>query len=121
MEVNPLGMVEQLSDLEKAEFDALDKTPPPAVLAKQWREPATVGWVKRYVDTHSRWCPALRMLRRLGVIALLLIGAVLTLNIVGAVSAKSVFRAAVKEVLIEQGLIHAQNPPPKEGVAQVLP
>jgi len=50
---NPLGIVEQLTAAERAEYDALDKTPPPEELLKEWKKNASVGWVKRYVDTHS--------------------------------------------------------------------
>jgi len=71
------------------------------------------------VDTHSRWCPALFLLRKLAIAALLVSAMVLVLNVVGAVAAKTVFRAAVREVLVEQGLIHAQRLPVHDGVAQV--
>ena len=114
---NPLGIIEQMDAAERAEYDALDKTPPPEELLKQWRQNASVGWVKRYVDTHSRWCPALFILRKLAIAALLVSAMVLALNIVGAVAAKAVFRAAVREVLVEQGLIHAQRGPLSDGVA----
>lgn len=117
---NPLGIIEQLSKLEQAEYDALDKTPPPEDILKELRKPASVGWVRKYVDTHSRWCPAQRMLRRLAIAALILIGAVLVLNVAGVLVAKSVFRAAVKEVLVEEGLIRAQQAPlpTKSGLAR---
>jgi len=44
---------------------------------------------------------------------------VLVLNVVGAFAAKAVFRQAVREVLIEERLIHAQQLPTDDGVAQV--
>ncbi len=123
MSDNPFGIVDKLSAIEQAEFDALDKTPPPEELLKELRKPATVGWVRKYVGVHSRWCPAQRMLRRLGISALVLTGAVLALNIFGALSAKAMFKEAVregvraemkeeikrevKEALKELGLVHA--------------
>lgn len=118
MSDNPFGIIEQLSEAEKAQYDALDRTPPPALLAKEWRQPATVGWTKRYVDTHARWCPSLRVLRRLGISALVLMGIVLTLNVAGLFAAKAIFRAAVKEILIEQQLIHSQAGPSPAGLAE---
>jgi len=116
---NPLGIVEQLTAAERAEYDALDKTPPPEELLKEWKKNASVGWVKRYVDTHSRWCPALFVLRKLAIAALVISASVLVLNVVGAFAAKAVFRQAVREVLIEERLIHAQQLPTDDGVAQV--
>jgi hypothetical protein len=94
---NPFGVIEKLNEVEQAEFDALDNTPPPEALLKELRKHASVGWVRKYVATHSRWCPAQRMLRRLGVAALVLTGAVLALNIFGALSAKAMFKEAVRD------------------------
>jgi hypothetical protein len=118
MSDNPFGIIEELSEAEKAQYDALDRTPPPAMLAKEWRQHATVGWTKRYVDTHARWCPSLRVLRRLGVSALILMGVVLTLNVVGVIAAKSLFRSAVRQVLIEQNLIHSQEVRKRDGLIE---
>ena len=114
---NPVGIIEKLSELEQAEYDALDRTPPPEDILRELRKSATVGWVRKYVDTHSRWCPAQRMLRRLAIAALILIGAVLALNVTGALVAKAAFRAAVREVLVEQGLLHARVSV-KDGLAE---
>jgi hypothetical protein len=107
MPYNPSGIVEELSSVERAAYDALDKTPAPAELAHQWREHATVGWTKRYIDTHSRWCPALRVMRRLGVLTVFLMGAILTLNILGAVAGKAMVREAVHEALVKEGVLHS--------------
>ena len=117
---NPFGIIEQLNEAERAQYDALDKTPPPEELAREWRRNATVGWVKRYVDTHSRWCPALFLLRKLAVAALVVSALVLVLNVVGVVAAKAVFRQAVRQVLVEQNLIHACEPSSSSNQAQAV-
>jgi hypothetical protein len=119
---NPYGIIDPLTDT--GEQNALDHTPAPHTITADLNEPATVGWVQRYVGTHQRWCPALRVLRRWSVLACVLLGMLIALNAVGWLSAKSVFREAVREgvraelrtqvdeevrrALREMGIIHAQ-------------
>ena len=119
------GIIDQMSDAEQAEYDALDKTPTPEALSKQFRTPATVGWVKRYVATHMQWCPAIRLLRRLGVVACLLLAGVIVLNVLnlrqGAMN-REALRTLIHDAMIAQGLIHAQEAPAgKVHVAQEAP
>ena len=122
MSDNPFGIIDPLSDT--GEQRALDQTPTPHAITESLNEPATVGWVQRYVGTHQRWCPALRVLRRWSVLACVLLGMLIALNAVGWLSAKSVFREAVREgvraelrtqvdeevrrALKELGIIHAE-------------
>jgi hypothetical protein len=122
MSDNPLGIIDPLTDT--GEQRALDETPSPHALQEALNEGATVGYVQRYVHTHQRWCPALRVLRRWSVLACVLLGALLTLNTIGWFTAKSVFkevvaagvraelkeavRVEVREALKELGVIHAQ-------------
>ena len=103
---------------------ALDETPAPHLLTAAQNENATVGYVQRYIGTHQRWCPALRVLRRWSVLACMLLGGLIILNSIGWLSAKAVFREAVREgvrselkesvrdevlkALKELGIIHAQ-------------
>ena len=132
------GIIERLTEVERAEFDALDKTPPPEELLKELRKPASVGWVRTYVGTHSRWCPAQRKLRMYGIAVLVLIGAVLGLNVAGALNYKTVLRTAaregfreelketvkqeVRDALKEFGIQHARlEKLTKESVAQGTP
>lgn len=95
MSDNPFGIIDPLSDT--GEQCALNETPAPHALAAALNEPATVGYVQRYIGTHQRWCPALRVLRRWSVLACILLGGLLVLNSVGWLSAKAVFREAVRE------------------------
>lgn len=122
MSDNPLGIIDPLTDT--GEQRALDETPAPHVLQEALAETATVGYVQRYVGTHQRWCPALRVLRRWSVLACVLLGILLALNTIGWISAKSLFRDAVRDgvraelkdevknevrdALNEWGIIHAQ-------------
>ena len=116
------GIVEPLSN--EQEQAALDRTPAPQTISETMAAAATVGYVQKYVGTHQRWCPALRVLRRWSIFACVLLGALITLNAVGWISAKSVFveavregvhaelkatiRVEVQEVLKDMGFIHAQ-------------
>ena len=132
------GIIDRLSEVERAEFDALDKTSPPEELLKELRKPASVGWVRTYVGTHSRWCPAQRKLRMYGIAILLLVGAGLGLNVVGVLNYKTALRTAVRDgvreelkdlvkkevhdALKELGIIHAQlDKLTKESFAQGAP
>jgi len=92
---NPFGVIDPMTDT--GEQRALDETPAPHTLKAALNETATVGYVQRYVGTHQRWCPALRVLRRWSVLACILLGGLLVLNSVGWLSAKAVFREAVRE------------------------
>jgi hypothetical protein len=110
---NPFGIIDPLSDI--GERDALDKTPAPHTLRDALNETATVGYVQRYVGTHQRWCPALRVLRRWSMFACVLLGMVLVLNVWGLVSAKAVFQTAVQEGVRQElkalGIMHARALP----------
>lgn len=122
---NPFGIIDPISDT--GEQNALEETPPPHKLSNALNETATVGYVQRYVGTHQRWCPALRVLRRWSQIACVLLGVVLVLNVWGLVSAKAVFQAAVQEGVRQElrslGLLHAQTGAPRlpTRLAQVGP
>lgn len=106
------GIVERLSEADKAEFDALDKTPSPEDLRKELNKPATVGWVKRYVHTHATWCPAQRTLKRIGYASLVLLGVVLTLTIVREYTLKRYLQDVIHEVLVREHLLSTQPVPP---------
>jgi hypothetical protein len=110
--VDTFGYIEQLSDAEQAEFDALDKTPLPAVLLKKYRTAASVGWTEDYVAKHSRWCPAQRMLRRMMIVALILLGAGLVFNVGAAIVARTVFERAIDQAVDKA--LHAHNVPHTE-------
>ena len=104
--------------------DALAATPSPHALREAMDEAATVGYVQRYVGTHQRWCPALKVLRRWSVIACVLLGVLISFNLLGAFMAKSLLREAVREglraelreqvdtevrkALTEMGIVHAE-------------
>ena len=100
MAENPLsGILAQLTEVERAQYDALDKTPPPEDLLKEFRKPASVGWVKRYVDTHARYCPAVLLLRKYVIGALVVSVLSLALNVFRFVQDKTVIREAVHEAM----------------------
>ena len=104
--------------------DALAATPSPHALREAMDEAATVGYVPCYVGKHQRWCPALKVLRRWSVIACMLLGVLISLNLLGAFTAKAVLRDAVREglraelreqvdnevrrALTEMGIVHAE-------------
>ena len=53
-------------------------------------------------------------------VALVVSALVLVLNVVGVVAAKAVFRQAVRQVLVEQNLIHACEPSSSSNQAQAV-
>jgi len=95
---NPLGIIEELNAAERAQYDALDKTPPPEELLKEWRKKclglggSSATWTRTRAG--ARLCSSSANSRSP---ALLVSAMVLVLNVVGAVAAKTVFRAAVRE------------------------
>ena len=112
MSDNPFGYVDPLSDTEGQR--ALDETPPPHVLTSEDAEKATVGWVKKYVAKHQQWCPALRVLRKWSMVACVLIGATLALQVVGLLSARALLTTIVDEAVAKSltrfGVPHAAAP-----------
>ena len=124
--MDTFGYIEQLTDAEQAEFDALDKTPLPAVLLKKYRTAASVGWTEDYIAKHSRWCPAQRMLRRMMIVALVLLGAGLVFNVGAAIVARTFFEQmidkAVDKALHAHNVIHTEaDLPSGPSFAQVAP
>ena len=119
--MDTLGVVSMLSEVERAEYDKLDKTPPPMDLAREMAAPANVGWTLKQLDVHSRYCPAQRRIKLMGNLTLVALGILLALSGVWAAFGKTVMRSAFREELIQQGLIHAQRLPLPDGVAQVQP
>ena len=112
--MDTFGIVGMLSEVERREYDQLDKTPPPLDLAKELAAPANVGWTLRQLDLHGRYCPAQRRIKTIGNLTLVALGILLALSGVWAAYGKIVMRAAFREELIEQGLIHATQPLPGE-------
>jgi hypothetical protein len=107
---------------------ALDETPSPHEIASSLNEPATVGYVQRYVLTHQRWCPALRVLRRWSMAVAVGVGFVLALQAVGIFSAKAVIaqivEKAMDEALTKRGYLqpHGEiSADAQNAVAQVAP
>jgi hypothetical protein len=99
---NPLGIIDQLSALEREQYDALDKTPPPEDLLKEFRKPASVGWVKRYVDTHGRHCPAVLLLRKYAIAALVVSILSLGLNVAKSMGDDAVIRQTIRKAIAAQ-------------------
>ena len=124
--MDTFGYIERLSDAEQEEFDALDKTPLPAVLLKKYRTAASVGWTEDYIAKHSRWCPAQRMLRRMMIAALIMLGAGLVFNVGAAIVARTLFEQvidqAVDKALHAHNVVHTSVAVPEvQSIAQVLP
>ena len=99
---NPLGIIDQLSQAERAQYDALDKTPPPEDLLKEFRKPASVGWTKRYVDTHAKYCPAVLLLRKYAIAALVVSILSLGLNVAKSMGDDAVIRQTIRKALAAQ-------------------
>ena len=124
--MDTFGYIERLTEAEQEEFDALDKTPLPAVLLKKYRTAASVGWTEDYIAKHSRWCPAQRMLRRMMIAALVMLGAGLVFNLCVVLFARNLFDQmidkAVDKALHAHNVVHTSVVVPEsQSIAQGAP
>jgi hypothetical protein len=79
-----------------------DETPLPDDLENDATTTATVAYVKDMMRKHRQTCPAIRKLRKWAMVASMLLGVILALNVCASIFGRAWIRQAVREGVREE-------------------
>lgn len=90
--------------------DDVTKPLSPSELSHEADQPATVGWVKRWVRRHYRLCPAVILVRRFVRVGYVVMGFLAATQIFFVLYGRTIVREAMREAMRDKPAQHAAMP-----------